>query len=52
MLSDLSRIRNRKTGRFSSWDTTGRNADRWIIPPGRALSWPTSRGPAQSRTSG
>ena len=33
-LNDLSRIRNRKTGRSSSWDTTGRNGDAWMIQPG------------------
>lgn len=33
MNHDLTRIRNRGTGRFSSWDETGRNGDRWIIPP-------------------
>ena len=27
MLHELSRIKDRKTGRFSSWDTNGRNAD-------------------------
>ncbi len=32
LLRDLPVIRNRKTGRCSSWDTTGRNSDRWIIP--------------------
>lgn len=33
-LSQLSRIERRKTGRFSSWDTAGRNADAWHIGPG------------------
>lgn len=31
---EITRINNRKTGRFSSWDTSGRNADRWLIEPG------------------
>src|SRR3954447_15539310 len=26
--------RGRRSGRVSSWDTTGRNADFWIIQPG------------------
>ena len=34
MLSNLATLRNRKTGRSSSWDTLGRNADSWIIPAG------------------
>ena len=34
MLDDLTRIRDRKTLRFSTWDTTGRNADFWWIEPG------------------
>ena len=34
MLHELSRIKNRKTGRFSSWDTSGCNADFWRIEPG------------------
>ena len=36
MLNELFRIRNRKTGRCSSWDRTGRNADRWVIPAGES----------------
>lgn len=32
MLKNLSRLQNRRTGRFSSWDTSGRNADSWSIP--------------------
>jgi hypothetical protein len=34
MFTDVARIRNRKTGRFSSWDTSGRNADFWMIAAG------------------
>ena len=34
MLHELSRIKDRKTGRFSSWDISGRNADSWRIEPG------------------
>jgi len=33
-LQNLTHICRRKTGRFSSWDTTGRNADAWTIEPG------------------
>jgi hypothetical protein len=44
---DLARIRNRKTGRFSSWDRTGRNADSWTIAPGEARVLADIRGPGQ-----
>ena len=34
-LLDLARIApGRTTARISSWDTSGRNSDHWIIPPG------------------
>lgn len=36
MLHKLTRIRKGKTGRFSSWDTTGRNQDYWLIPAGES----------------
>ena len=47
MLHDLARIRNRKTGRVSSWDQTGRNNDCWTIPPGESVVLADLRGPAQ-----
>jgi len=31
-LIELARIRTARTGRCSSWDTTGRNVDGWTIP--------------------
>ncbi len=34
--ADLSRLRNARTLRASSWDPTGRNRDNWIIPPGES----------------
>ena len=34
MFEDIPIIRPRTTGRASSWDTTGRNADSWEIAPG------------------
>ena len=34
LLDDLAVIRNGRSGRHSSWDTTGRNADAWTIAPG------------------
>jgi len=47
MLHDLARIRDRKTGRVSSWDQTGRNNDFWTIPPGESVVLADLRGPAQ-----
>jgi len=47
MLSDLTRIHNRKTGRFSSWDTSGRNADLWTVPPHSSVILADISGPAQ-----
>lgn len=35
-LAELARIRNGRTARLSSWDVSGRNADRWVIPPGKS----------------
>jgi len=46
MLSELTRIRNRRTGRCSSWDTSGRNADRWRIAPRSAAVLADIKGPA------
>lgn len=43
---ELARIRDRKTGRFSSWDTMGRNNDAWTIPPGGSAVLADIRGPA------
>lgn len=45
MLAELTRIRNRKTARCSSWDTTGRNADRWFIPAGETAVLADLKGP-------
>lgn len=47
MLSDLPRIRNRKTGRSSSWDQTGRNSDLWVIPARSSVILADITGPAQ-----
>ena len=40
LLNDLSVLRNGRSGRHSSWDTSGRNADAWVLAPGetRVLS--------------
>ncbi len=44
---DLPHLRNRKTGRCSSWDTTGGNRDRWTIQPGKSAVLADITGPAQ-----
>jgi acetyl esterase/lipase len=46
LFRDLSHLRSRRTGRSSSWDKTGRNADRYIIPPGESIVLVDSPGPA------
>jgi Protein of unknown function (DUF2961) len=33
MLSALTRLKDAETHRLSSWDSTGRNQDYWLIPP-------------------
>ncbi len=45
MLDELTHIRNRKTGRSSSWDKRGRNADLWWIPPGKSRVLADIKGP-------
>lgn len=46
-IHEITRLRNRRTGRCSSWDTTGRNADAWTIAPGEARVLADIAGPAQ-----
>ncbi len=45
MLRELARLKNRRTGRCSSWDRTGRNSDAWTIPPGKSAVLADLRGP-------
>ena len=45
MLDNLTRITDGKTGRASSWDTSGRNADAWRIPPGESRVLADIQGP-------
>jgi hypothetical protein len=47
MLSGLTRLRNRKTGRFSSWDKSGRNADLWVVSAKSSIVLADITGPAQ-----
>ena len=47
MLDELARLRKRKTGRASSWDKSGRNADYWRIPGGESVVLADIKGPGQ-----
>lgn len=46
-LREITRIRNRKTRRCSSWDRTGRNSDVWTIGPGETRVLADIKGPGQ-----
>jgi hypothetical protein len=46
MLIELARIHDRRTGRVSSWDVTGRNNDAWTIPAGETAVLADIQGPA------
>ena len=46
-IHEITRIQNRKTGRCSSWDTSGRNADSWKIGPGETRVLADIKGPGQ-----
>ena len=45
MFDHLALLQEGKTGRCSSWDTTGRNADRWNIPAGESRVLADIKGP-------
>ncbi len=47
MYRDLSRCRKAKTGRCSSWDRTGRNADAWFIDTGETVVLADIKGPGR-----
>jgi len=47
MNNQLAQLKNRRTGRFSSWDTNGRNWDLWVIPAGGSVVLADITGPAQ-----
>ena len=42
----LARIQSNRTGRHSSWDTTGRNSDAWTLEPGETRVLADVEGPA------
>jgi hypothetical protein len=45
VFTDVAHIRNRTTGRYSSWDTTGRNADYWVLAAGETRVLADIQGP-------
>ena len=45
MYADLTSLKKARTGRFSSWDTEGRNADAWRIQPGETRVLADIKGP-------
>lgn len=47
MFEDITIIRNRKTGRSSSWNTDGRNRDCWVIAPGERRVLADVQGPGK-----
>lgn len=47
MFPSLDRIRRAKTGRTSSWDITGGNADCWRINPGQTVTLADIKGPGR-----
>ncbi len=46
-LGSISRIGQGRTLRVSSWDTSGRNADRWLIKPGESRILADIEGPGR-----
>ncbi|MGH7144058.1 MAG: glycoside hydrolase family 172 protein [Planctomycetota bacterium] len=44
-LKTLTHLQAGKSGRASSWDTSGRNDDRWLIPAGRSVVLADIKGP-------
>ena len=45
LLADLTRIRDARSARASSWDRTGRNRDNWVIGPGECVTLADIEGP-------
>jgi hypothetical protein len=48
-LGDLARLRDARRRRASSWDTSGGNADFWLIAPGETRTLADMRGPGAVR---
>ena len=47
MFENLTYAQNRRTGRVSSWNTTGGNRDCWFIKPGESCVLADIKGPAR-----
>ncbi|HHI02374.1 MAG TPA: DUF2961 domain-containing protein [candidate division Zixibacteria bacterium] len=47
MLDELTKIKDGKPGRFSSWNTTGGNDDAWWIPAGKSVVLADIDGPGK-----
>jgi hypothetical protein len=47
LFDQLTRFGTGKTGRFSSWDTTGRNRDFWLLAPGETKVLADIHGPGK-----
>jgi hypothetical protein len=45
LLADLTRIRDARSARASSWDRTGRNRDNWVVGPGESVTLADIEGP-------
>lgn len=45
MLNDLAKITDARTKRVASWDTSGRNGDRWTLKPGETRILADIKGP-------
>lgn len=44
-MDELAIIRDRRTGRASSWETNGRNSDAWTVPAGKSRVLADIKGP-------
>ncbi len=45
LLADLTRVRDARSARASSWDQTGRNKDNWVVGPGETVVLADIEGP-------
>ena len=45
MFQSLTKVKEARTGRLSSWDQSGRNQDYWVIPAGKTVSLGEIEGP-------
>jgi hypothetical protein len=45
LLADLTRVRDARSARSSSWDQSGRNKDNWVVGPGESVVLADLEGP-------